>query len=284
MIFNYYPSDIKSSFPLGEITLERLLLSIKNPKPQIKNIFDQIKIADEKTKYKLKTSLYSFTPCVYVRGSRKYQNIVNFTGLLALDFDKLEADYAKEFKEAIFNEYKFIIAAWLSPSRKGVRALVKIPIVNSVDVFKEYFNALEKVLSIYRGWDKAPKNCILPMFLSYDYDLLQRGDATTWTERYSPPLIPVIKQYIVNDKTNNIEAIINSAINKIVDNGHPQLRAASFALGGYVSAGYIDKNYAEIMIHRMIDCNAYLSQKSSVYKRTSLEMIEKGMSKPLYLK
>ena len=112
-----------------------------------------IRIADEKgdmaIKAELKTSLYSFTPCVRVEGRRRYADIKNFTGLLALDFDKLEMEYAKEFKTALFNEYSFIIAAWLSPSRHGVRALVKIPIVQSVGEFKEHFNAVSNTLSIY---------------------------------------------------------------------------------------------------------------------------------------
>lgn len=288
MTFNFYPSDIRSSSPLGEITLDRFLFSIKHPKTYIENTFEMIRIADERgdaeTKNNLKTSLYSFTPCAFVVGSRKYSNIKNFTGLLALDFDHLETEYAKEFKEALFNEYKFVIAAWLSPSRHGVRALVKIPVVNSVSEFKEHFAALEKVLSIYRGWDHAPNNCILPMFLSYDHDLLQREDASTWTERYSPPVPPPIQQYIVQDKRNNVEAIVLSALNKITDAGHPILRATSYALGGYCSAGYIQEDYAIQMIERMIRSNAYLSKKPEVYIKTAKTMIEKGKSQPLYLK
>lgn len=288
MTFNYYPANIKASMPLGEITLGRFLFSIKHPKTYIKNTFEMIRIADERgdtaTKSALKTSLYSFTPCVRVEGPRRYENIKNFTGLMHLDFDHLDSEYAKEFKEALFNEYKFIIAAWLSPSRHGVKAFAKIPVVHSVGEFKEYFNGIERTLSIYKGWDKAPKNAILPLFLSYDHDLLQRDDATTWTERYAPPIPPPVKQYIVQDKTSNIEAIILSALNKITDAGHPILRATSYALGGYCSAGYIDESYAVQMIERMIRTNSYLSKKPDVYIKTAKTMIEKGKSQPLYLK
>ena len=288
MIFNFYPANITSSYPIGEITLERFLESIKSPKPHIVKIFEQIKIAEEcgdmAEKNKLKTSLYSFTPCVYVKGSRKYNNIQNWTGLMCLDFDHLEIESAKEFKQALFDEYKFIIATWLSPSRHGVIALVKIPVVHSVGEFKEYFNALERTLSIYKGWDHAPNNCILPLFLSYDYELLYREDATEWTERYVKPIPPPIKQYAVTDKTNNIEAIILSSINKITDAGHPILRATAYALGGYCSAGYIKKDYAITMIEKMIRSNSYLSKKPEVYIKTAIQMINKGESQPLYLK
>ena len=288
MIFQFYPSRITASMPLGEITLTRFLASIKNPKTHILKIFEQIKIAEEQgdigRKNKLKTSLYSFTPCVYVIGKRKYNNIKNFTGIMSLDFDHLEIEYAKEWKQALFDEYKFIIAAWLSPSSHGVRAFAKIPIVQSVGEFKEYFNGLSNTLSVYRGWDSAPKNCILPLFLSYDFDLLSREDYTTWTERYSPPIAPPIKQYIIQDKTNNIEAIINSALSKITTAGHPILRATSYALGGYCSAGYIQKDYAIQMIEKMIEGHTYLSKKSETYNKTARTMIQKGMERPLYLK
>ena len=88
----------------------------------------------------------------------------------------------------------------------------------------------------------------------------------------------------MTDKTNNIEAIIRSAINKITDNGHPQLRGAAYALGGYISAGYISNDYAQSMIERLIDSNAYLVQKAPVYKKTAKEMLIKGQAQPLYLK
>jgi hypothetical protein len=34
---------------------------------------------------------------------------------------------------------------------------------------------------------------------------------------------------------------------------------------------------------QMIDGNAYLSQKASIYKQTSKEMINKGINQPTYL-
>ena len=83
------------------------------------DIIDQIaqaaKAGNVKLTNELKTHLYSFTPCVNVDKYRRYEQITAFTGLAVLDFDN-----AAEFKEFIFDEYKEIIAAWLSPSKKGV--------------------------------------------------------------------------------------------------------------------------------------------------------------------
>jgi len=287
IIFNYYEADIKRSTPLGSVTLEYLINAIRTPKKDIRNVFEEIRIAEENkdmaTKQALKSKLYSFTPCVYVNGPRKYSNIQHWTGLLVLDFDHLASDVAVEFKEYLFNEYKCIITAWLSASRHGVRALVKIPICTSVDEFKHYFAGIERHLNCYNGFDTAPKNCILPMFISYDADILHRNDAQTWSTKHIEIVRPAVKQYIVDDKTSVIEKIIAKRINTITDTGHIILRATSYLLGGYVGANYIDYNDAISLINNLIDSQSYLSKKPDVYKQTAKQMVDKGLNFPTYL-
>jgi hypothetical protein len=286
-IFNYYEADIKRSTPLGSVTLEYLINAIRTPKKDIRNVFEEIRIAEENKdmakKQALKSKLYSFTPCVYVNGPRKYSNIQHWTGLLVLDFDHLASDVAVEFKEYLFNEYKCIITAWLSASRHGVRALVKIPICTSVDEFKHYFAGIERHLNCYNGFDTAPKNCILPMFISYDADILHRTDAQTWSTKHIEIVRPAVKQYIVDDKTSVIEKIISKRINTITDTGHIILRATSYLLGGYVGANYIDYNDAISLINNLIDSQSYLSKKPDVYKQTAKQMVDKGLNFPTYL-
>lgn len=286
--FNYYESDIKKSKPLGDVTLERFLSTIKFPKKNTKEIFENIRAAEEagdmKRKGELKTKLYSFTPCIYIKGRRQYADIISFTGLMVLDFDHLDAEYAKRWKVALFNEYKCIIAAWLSASQHGIRALVKIPVVHNVAEFKQLFHGIQLELEKYKGWDPAPQNCVLPCFLSYDSEMLQRENATEWIGRYIPPEPPSVQQYIIQDHSNSVERIIKSAIDRIVDNGHPQLRAAAYVLGGYVGGGNIDEAHAIQIIEQMIDGNAYLSQKAKVYKGTARQMISKGRNQPLFLR
>jgi hypothetical protein len=285
--FNYYEADIKRSTPLGSVTLEYLINAIRTPKKDIRNVFEQIRIAEEckdmATKQALKSKLYSFTPCVFVNGPRKYANIQHWTGLLVLDFDHLETDVAVEFKEYLFSEYKCIITAWLSASRHGVRALVKIPVCTSVDEFKHYFAGIERHLNCYNGFDKAPKNCILPMFISYDSDIMHRTDAQTWSTKHIEIIPPAVKQYIVDDKTSVIEKIIAKRINTITDTGHIILRATSYLLGGYVGANYIDYNDAISLINNLIDSQSYLSKKPDVYKTTAKQMVDKGLNFPTYL-
>jgi hypothetical protein len=291
IVFQYYESDIKKTKPLGYVSLNYWINSMLHPKPKFKDIFQKIHIAslseNKAEKDLLKRSLYFFTPSVIVNKYRRYANIERFTGLLTVDFDGLTQEYAIEFKKALFSEYKFIICCWLSASKKGVRALIKIPIAKDVEEFKLYFNAIEQDLGIYNGFDIAPKNCVLPMFMSYDPDILYRNDFTTFTKKYKPLVRIPIKQYFTINNPSIVEKIVQSAINKINSNGHPQLRAISYALGGYVASGYIDELSAIQLINQLIDCNSYLSRTvdglkmPDVYKETAKTMIIKGQEEPL---
>lgn len=287
--FPYYAADIKRSKPLGEVSLQQFYRSISNPKKSIIDIYSRISQAeidgDMGLKAELKTKLFSFTPAVRIAGRRRYADISAFTGLMPLDFDHLPSrNFATQFKYFLFENYPFLHAVWLSASMMGVRALASIPIAADVDDYKSYFNALERLeMSQYIGFDKAPQNPVLPLFLSYDPALLTRDEPITWEERYHPIASPPIAQYKYDDNASRVEKIISRLIHRIVDNGHPQLRSASFSLGGYVGAGHISQEEATNLITSLIQSNAYLSQKPSVYIRTAKEMIAKGMDSPLYL-
>jgi hypothetical protein len=287
--FPYYAADIKRSKPLGTVTLSQFYRSISNPKRSIIDIYSRISQAeidgDMGLKAELKTKLYSFTPAVQITGRRRYADISCFTGLMPLDFDHLPSrNFATQFKYFLFENYPFLHAVWLSASMMGVRALASIPIAHDVDDYKSYFNALDRLeLAQYVGFDKAPQNPVLPLFLSYDPALLTRDTPTVWEEKYTPIASPPIVQYKYDDNAPKVEKIISRLIHRIVDNGHPQLRSAAFSLGGYVGAGHISQSDAVTFITGLIQSNAYLSQKPAVYIRTAKEMIIKGMESPLYL-
>lgn len=285
--FQYYDADIKNCKPIGFVSLDKFLKSISNPKEKTRLLFEKIQQAEQdkdfKSKAELKQQLYKFTPCVQVDKWRCYKNIVSFTGLLVLDFDHLEIQEAINFKQVFFDSCSFIVACWLSPSKHGIKALVKIPICKDIDEFKSYFLALENEIGTLKGFDKTVKNCVLDLFLSYDAELLQRADATIWNKQFFEPIKEVVNIPIhIDDKTDFIVKIIVNKINSITNEGHPILRAVSYSLGGYVGAGYISENDAVFLINRCIDVNNYLSQKATTYKKTALTMIKKGTEQPLY--
>jgi len=292
--FQYYPSNVKSNKPLGFVSLEYFLKSTKKPKNNIIDIFDKIALAESNNDMKLKSelkqnNLFYFTPAVIINGYRRYANIYKFTGLLVLDFDHNKN--SNELRDYLFNEYKFIIAAWLSPSKKGVKALVKIPIVKTTDEFKEYFFGLAVEMDKYDGFDGSCQNSVLPLFQSYDPDLLFREYATTWDVKGikvnnfdTGEVIEPINIDVTENDTKHVVQIINSGMNNIFDNGHPQLRGLCIAVGGYIAAGYIDYYDAEKLIHNIIITHQYLKKGVKGYQLTASQMLKKGMEKPLLLK
>lgn len=287
--FQFYSNRVNASSAVGWVSLERMLEALKAPKPELVELIDNIAKASKsgniKLKDELKTHLYSFTPCVNVKQFRRYSDITAFTGLAVLDFDKI--DNAKDFKEFIFEEYKQIIAAWLSPSKKGVKAFVRIPIVETIEQYKQYYAGITDEFEIYNGFDSTPKNAVLPLFISYDLDLLRRDDAETWTKVGQPiephvqlPPSPIQRD---DDKSKIIIKMIDTGIDKITDNGHPQLRALSFAIGGYVANNYIGQFDALGYLNYKIANNGYLRKGIAGYCKTAKEMLISGMSYPLHL-
>jgi hypothetical protein len=287
--FSTFAGNIKDSEVKGTTDLIGLINDISNPDDFTQCLIDEIRSEnDEDKRSKLKWMLKGYTPSVLLNERRKLDNVISYSGLMPLDFDKLESlEYAQEFKQYLFEQYPFIYASWLSSSGKGVRALVHIPVCESIDDYRQYFNGLaHEHMMGYTGFDKAPKNAVLPLFQSHDPDLLYRESAYIWSNKYTPPEPPPKQKIpiIGNDKNRiSVQRLTQSAIDKIKDNGHPQLRGASFALGGYVGAGYIDEYDAIDMMDSMIESNNYLSTKHKVYKQTARDMIKSGQNKPLYL-
>lgn len=290
-IFQYYPANVQTKIALGNLDLDAMLNKIAQPNEATIDIYERIKLAtiakDEKLRAALKSKLYYFTPAVYLHGGRGYCNIKHWTGLMPLDFDKI--DNAPEFRDYLFTEYPYIIASWLSSSKRGVRALVNIPACNTTEEYKSYFYGVRGALGIYNGFDNAPKNCVLPLYLSYDADLKRRNDAILWDVKGTDPKdwdnieTTFVPEQATDKHLRQVIGITTSGIDKIVDNGHPQLRGVATALGGYVQGGYISQHEAEDLMINLIQNNSYLSQKPRVYVKTAKEMIQFGRQKPLNL-
>lgn len=286
----YYSADITKVKPLGQVSLIRFLYAIENPSDHIKKIMTTIReTTNSAEKSELKKKLYAFTPAATVKSKRCYSELDYFTGLMPIDYDGLTQDDAKELKQYLFNRCSSIIAAWLSPSGRGVRALVAIPKVQSIDQYKQLFFGFEQSeFGAFKGFDIACQNPVLPMFLSYDSNILaaDTDDITLWTKTYTKPTISPKTTYKTDNQAGSVERIIAKKINAIHENGHPQLRAAAYALGGYVGAGLIDYTNALHLINNLIDANTYLSTKhrtSDGYKKTAKQMIHLGIQSPIQI-
>jgi len=298
--FQVYRQPITNTRPEKLISLYQFLDYTEDPPIRIRDVFFQIaqaELADDKEeKARLKQKhLYYFNPCVIVDPVRRYEYIKSFTGLLVLDFDHL--DNAEEFKYFLFEEYKCIIAAWLSPSKRGVKCLVKIPIVEvktpideSIKEFKEYYYGVAAEMDQYNGFDYSGQNCVLPLFQSYDPGLLDRNNSVPWiikgikrNDYTTAPTLPPPNIDITDTDRKTVVKIINTGFDNITDYGHPPLRGLCVVIGGYVAAGYIDEISALQLINNRIETHSYLKKGISGYKKTALSAIRAGQSKPLTL-
>lgn len=295
---NYYPSSVYQTTPIGTCTLSQMLQAINQPKEEMLTLFKQIeeasKVGDKKVKDELKSKLYYFSPCCFTDGlGRKYNNIVSFTGLAVLDFDNLTEQEAIDLKEWLFNEYKFVIASFLSSSKKGVKVLCRIPEVKSVEEFKAVFYGMAVTMQWIKGFDGSSQNCMLPNYLTYDYDLLMREDAVIfdgagYKEQEFPKVSDVSSQKKDIIGTEDDRACIllqlTRMFNSITDVGHRTVVSASLLAGGWVSAGYYTTDEMQEILFDLIDATPYLQSKPQVYKRTATEMMGRGMLAPLYVK
>lgn len=292
--FFYYPADVHIPTPLGRVTFAQFLKANKEPKDEIISLFSQIEEATKKgdlnLKGKLKSKLFYFTPCVETDGiGRCYSNIRGFTGLMVLDFDKL--DNAPAFKQFLFDNLKCVVAAYLSPSKKGCKFIVRIPKCQTIDEFKSYFYGLGFYMEKYEGFDPSTQNCILPLYLSYDPELLYREDAEVWDIKGEKldefkvfeGEIEVLEE-VSEEERKRVKKIIKGSMDKIVDTAHYIVRSTALCGGGYVASGYYSQEEMEDMIIDMIEKNEYCKKNLSGYKKTAKEMIVKGMKSPLYLK
>lgn len=288
--FQYYNADATLPNPLGFIGLDLFLDRIKKPSKKTKETLLKIEQAtkenNKELKSELKKTLYGFTPSAIFNKRRAYSEIIKFTGLAVLDFDKI--DYVKEFKKHLFYTYKSVIACWISPSRKGIKALVKIPIVETIEQFKEYFYGLASEMQIYNGFDATSQNASLLLFMGFDKNILIRKDYIEWNIKGEKKnefnkSIPIIKPTLKpTDKQS--EWVINwysNKINSITSDGHPQLRDNSVSLGGYVSGGYLSYNDAINLMEYLVKSNSYLQKGISGYVKTATQSINLGMTKPL---
>lgn len=294
MRFQYYESKIYQNSPKGVISLFDFV-QLHRDSAQLP-LFEAIRIESNPDKRSsLKEKLLHFTPCVMVKDRRAYESIESFTGIAMLDFDKLpDENYADEFRDYLFNEYKSVFLSYKSASGKGVRCFVRIPVCKDVSEFKSYFYGIGYRMEYYNGFDIAPQNAVLPLFQSYDPELRYKSynEAMEWRHKAykvndfeSKEVKPKPYKLKIDNTGKDAEICLKSIrtmIDRIADNGYPQVRSAGLIAGGYVGAGYLSFYEAESFMHQLISNNSYLQKSLKNYITCSTWAIKEGTRKPIY--
>lgn len=299
MFFSYYSGNINLTRCIGYVSIEQFVNSVKNTKPHIKQIFDEISKEQDKSKRReLKWKLYSFTPSVVIPIGlkRSYSNVKEWTNLIQIDIDNIDdINELKELKNKLFS-FDYCVTTFLTPSIRGVKAIFLINKPNSVEHFKAIHKSLYKYLekNNIKGLDYATKNGVLPMFLSTDKEILYRdlGECSVyidedWSTEKSINTEKAKELYSGNGGNRLKNRVLSNSkylIDAIVDNGHPQLLKASLIIGSRVGAGYLLQSEAEDYMFKLIDSNTYLNKNLSGYKKTALWGIKEGIKNPIRFK
>ena len=298
--FPYYSGNIRFTKVQGYVNLYQFIYAHRNPKLSTIQTIRQVQAAEKlnfkKLKRKLKHNLYSFTPSVYIAKDykRKYENVLEWTGLMQLDFDKIpDLNTAIEIKHYVFSQPE-TITCFLSPSGKGVKAIIKIKKPEDKEHYKAIHKAVSKKYNETGYFDEATKNAMLPLFLSLDYEIFYKSlsRVTEWVkEDWNKPDYVSLNNAPPKRSTTNFNSLANVSktlrifrdkINNINDNGHTQLRSACLILGSRVGAGYIDDYTAREEAERLIKNNNYLSKGTSGYISTAYWAISEGSKNPKY--
>jgi hypothetical protein len=179
-VFSLYPNLITADKPTANIDINQLIEVIKYG--YIKDIISILRGPVSFTEYALikKNSI----PCVTLSGvftHRDSKNLVNHSGLMQVDIDKVE-DYQTTFSKLCKDNYVYV--CFRSPGGKGIKAIVKIN--PSPETHKSQFQALEIYFKTQFGIviDSLCKDLARAMLLSYDPDIYCNPRSNVFEEMY----------------------------------------------------------------------------------------------------
>ena len=162
--------DSVSGSNMRTVEVQKIIESIKigTWKEKIEQIRYYISIGDDKKATELKRGLPGFTISASFQKRRKEEYIEYYSGLLHLDYDKL--DDVEELKAKVVKD-PCTYAAFISPSGNGLKVLVKSN--NNLSTHTHAFNALKERYDAMVGVesDRSVKDVTRLCFISYDPDL-----------------------------------------------------------------------------------------------------------------
>lgn len=196
----YKSKDVPYIIPLWKV-LER----IKRGKS--KETIEWANSANSKKEYNERKATL---PCILFAGEFKERNtkgLVSHSGLMVIDFDEFPSDKEIDKTWSLLTNNKHIVTAFISPSNKGIKAVVKIPECNSKE-HPKYFKAFYEQFD-YEYFDISNSNVDRVCFESYDPNIYINYEAETFDpelkdEGYKVservPIIPIDNEMDIIEK------------------------------------------------------------------------------------
>lgn len=162
--------------------------------------------SDKEKRNKVKVTLenVTFAGTFSTRGN---SNLKQHSGLVCLDFD--DVDNIEELRENI-NSDQYTFSSFLSPSGNGLKVLVKIPLVDNNEDYKDYYIKIIEYFSKYHILDEGTKDLARATFLSYDENLFVNNESETFTDKFNRPMVEPIENINIpiidsNEIANRLE-------------------------------------------------------------------------------
>ena len=163
----------KTDTPFFKEIDEVLELIRDNPN---KEFIKRIRITEDK---KEKNELKKKLKCIVFAGKfskRSAINIVEQSGFACLDFDGYESFTKAVAAKNDLKKNEYIYSAFISPSGKGIKAIIRIPL--GISDYKAYYEAICETFD--SKIDEKTKDISRICYESYDPDIYINKDAKTW--------------------------------------------------------------------------------------------------------
>lgn len=202
---------------------------------------------------------------------REDASVVEHSGFFCLDFDKCDTD--KIIEQLKHDPY--IFAAWLSPSGKGVKALVKCP--PYIDKHDLYYTAF---LDRYPSLDSTSRNISRGQYESYDPNLWINPNSLIWDKRLTEEQRRKNKEKEANRRGAKVISTAVAMVRSSYDGiKHESLRNAAVLMGGYIATGRVNEEEAIKVLEEEI--KAKNPSDFNGAQRTIRDGIEFGKTRPL---
>lgn len=202
---------------------------------------------------------------------REDGSITKHSGFFVLDFDDINV----ENKKSQLSNDKYIYSAWVSPSGKGIKALVKCPA--EIENHEHYYEAF---IDRYPELDTTSRNIARLCFESYDPDIYINYHSEVWNKKKSKQERVKQKEAVKRHRNNRVMSVAVDMVRSSIDGEkHNTLIKAANLLGGYISVGQVDETEAVQILEQEIQ------QKNvkdfDLARKTIKDGIEHGKTRPI---
>jgi len=205
---------------------------------------------------------------------RYKEGLIRASQLMILDFDDVEGMVEKK-KELSKSEY--VLSAFVSPSGKGLKAIIKIPLVKNDKEYKEYYNGAR---TLFDGLDDSGKDISRACFFAYDPHIYINYDCKTFEKKIeeTSSIPKMTKQATYNDY-GLASRVLNIIRNAVIGERHIKILNASRLMGGYVASGKITQHEAIRLLEQ--ECFSIAPETPRENLKTITDGLEHGLQSPL---